>query len=68
MAITPDYSHGIVALTLHIRRVYVCWHLVDLQNLAAVHLIDAASTLALDAELVRIDCLAEGLTCCTCSS
>ena len=55
MAITPDNSNRIVAFTLHISRVYVSWYLVNLKDLAAIHLVDTACTSALYTELIRVN-------------
>ena len=54
MPITPNDGHSIVALPLHVRRVDIPWHLIDLEDLAAIDLVDAPGTLTLDAKLVGV--------------
>ncbi len=59
MAITPDYSHSIVSFPLHVSRVNIFWHFVDLQDLSAIDLVNAGSASTFDSKFVGIDCFTD---------
>jgi len=59
MAVTPDDSDRIVALSLHISRVHIFRHFVDLQDLTTVDLINASGASTFYPELIRVDRFAD---------
>ena len=59
MAIAPDHSKCIVALSLHVRRIDILRHLIDLQYLPTVNFIHAKGTPAHDSQMERINRFSE---------
>lgn len=58
MAVTPNHGNSVITFPLHIGWVHIFGHLVHLEDLPAVDLIDAAGAATLNSELVGVNSLA----------